>query len=54
MQEAFPRMRSDVVAEQRRVLAPPHAVVAAVLLVGPAGGQVGDASISSWDSSCAS
>ena len=35
-------MRADVVAEQRRVVAPPQAVVAAVLLVGPAGGQVGD------------
>ena len=42
VQEALPRMRTDIVAEQRRVVAPPQAVVATILLVGPAGGQVGD------------
>ena len=35
-------MRADIVAEQRRILAPPHAVVAALLLIRPAGGQIGE------------
>ena len=42
VQEALPGMRADGVAEQRLVVAPLQAVVAAVLLVGPAGRQVGD------------
>ena len=35
-------MGTDVVAEQRRIVAPSDAVVSAVLLVRPAGRQVGD------------
>ena len=42
VQEALPGMRADGVAEQRVVVSALQAVMAAVLLVGPAGGQVGD------------
>ena len=38
---ALPRVRPDGIAEQRLVVAAPQAVVAAVLLVGPADGEVG-------------
>ena len=40
MQEVLPGARADHVAEQRLVLAADEAVGAAVLLVGPASGQV--------------
>src|SRR5690606_9478574 len=43
MQVTLPRMRTDDIAEEGAVVAPVQAIAAAVLLVGPAGGQVGDA-----------
>jgi hypothetical protein len=42
MQEALPRVRTDIVTEQRRVLTTLHPVMPAVLFVGPTGGQVTD------------
>jgi hypothetical protein len=36
-------VRSDRIAEERAVVPPPQAVATAVLLVGPAGRQVGGA-----------
>src|SRR5580698_605497 len=41
MQEAFPRMRPDIVAEQRLIIAAVQPILAAILLIGPAGGQIG-------------
>jgi hypothetical protein len=35
-------MRTDIVAEQRRIIAPSDAVVSAILLVRPTGRQIGD------------
>ena len=40
VQEALPGMRADGIAEQRGVIAPAQAIMAAVLLVGPARRQV--------------
>ena len=40
MQELLPRMRAHGIAEQRLIIAPLQLVRAAVLIVGPAGGQV--------------